>query len=1036
MTQDKATPAAPASAASPRPRPTGSTGERRQITALFYDIVGSTELLNRLDPEDLGVLQQKTHALASEVIERQGGTLDQVMGDGGCAFFGFPVPAEDAAEGAVEAALEFLERYAALAAFGAPGEAPRVRIGIATGLVVINPPGAASSPIQNLLVGFAPTLAARLQALAEPNTIAVSDQTYRLCRGVFEFQDLGTAKLKGFEEPHRIWRPIARHANPDRFSRAGGFDLPLVGRAAELARLMELWQLAQTGRGQMVELVGEPGIGKSRLTAELRRSLAESQAQVRMFQCQPRGNTRPLHPFIDALRYEAQSQSPPAGEAGAGTPGTDDPLDRLLAGSSVEARQIVSFILAADRPTERAHPDLAALSGEQFREKALTAAMEIVASWCHERPQVLIIEDLHWADTLTIALFERITKALPGMAMLLVATTRNVSAPVAELPHAISITLQRLEAADIGPLVAAAWHPLPVPAGLAAFVADRSDGVPLFATELASLLKERTDPAHSDPAAWAGALREGSITTLEDLLAARLASLGPARNLAQLASVIGREFSLDVLARLAEVGRSDGSFDNDLTALRQSGLVHRVDKRQAPVYRFRHVLIQDVAYNSLLKSQRRDLHNYIVAMALDIPTIELTDEVMAWHCEQAGRNRLAAQYAIQAGEACAIRSAPREAARMLDLATRSLDACEAGAETDEMRLRLLAAHGPVAVAVHGKGSPEARAIYDQGVALCRDRAIEDREKWFPLYWGWWFTSPNGMVKRKRSEAIIRDLAAANHPEIRLQAHHCSWAANFHAGNHSVCLNAIEQGLMLYDPERARESRIRFGDHDAKVCGLAERSLTLWLTGQAASANESMDTALHWAEATQHLGSICHAHDFAMMLGRYQCRHEDVAELALRLRGIAEANALPGLKAKSKIFAGWARAMTGELAAGFAEFEDGFAQHRAIGTDEDLPIYADMHAALLERQDRHADARHVLDTAIEEARRSANLFWMPELMRRRAGAVRAAGADPVICRTDLVQALALAEHQGARSLADRARADLERFEREQEADLEP
>lgn len=1007
----------------------GNAGERRQITALFYDIVGSTEILNKMDPEDLGQLQQKTHEMAAAAIQSHGGTLDQVMGDGGCAFFGFPAPAEDAAQSAVEAGLDFLERYRRLADLRVLGLAPRLRIGIATGLVVINPraPTGALGQSHNTLVGLAPTMAARLQSIAEPNTIVIADLTYRMTRWAIECEDLGTVALKGFEQTQRIWRPVRKRPVPDRFSGSLRAGTALVGRDTERTSILERWRRARSGQGQIVELAGEPGIGKSRLTADLRREVTDDGGIVRIFQCQPRGNSRPLHPFIDGLRFQAMRTSVEPGSEDTGVHLRHNQIEQVLPDCSEQTRQIISFLMLEDRDVPSVGATYQSQSGEEFRRQALDAAINVVSGWCGSGPQLLVIEDMHWADTLTIALLERLIGAVATLPMMVVATTREQKLARSADDHVLSLSLPRLGAETVAPLVGAVWSPRELPAGLATFIAEKSDGVPLFAEELAVFLKERPESAPAGPQGWAQALRDNSIATLEDLLAARLASLGVARGTAQLASVIGREFSLELLSRLASIAGAGVAVEDDLSMLVQSGLVHRIDASDHPLFRFRHVLIQEAAYNSLLKTRRRELHDRVVDLILETPGIDFPDDIMAWHCEQAGRNRLAAVHAIRAGEACAIRSAPHEAARMLELAARCLEACERNRDINDLMLTLLTAQGPVAVTLHGKGSPEARAIYDRGVAICRAHAIEDREKWFPLYWGWWFTSPNGVVKRKRSEVIIRDLARANQPETRLQAYHCSWAANFHAGNHALCLQAIDNGLELYDPERARESRARYGGHDAKVCGLAERGLSLWFGGADAQASENIEAAIQWAETTEHVQSVCHALDFALMLNRYRGDAAVAASLAARLSDLAEANAMPGYKLKSGIFAGWSKALLTSPGEGLREIENGLQLHRAIGTDEDFPVYQEMLAEVLGLTGNQTQGIDVLTAAIGQAETTGNLFWVPELYRRRAS-LRGTRGEPLAAgpRRDLEQALTIAEKIAATSLILRAKAELDRI----------
>jgi predicted ATPase len=336
----------------------------------------------------------------------------------------------------------------------------------------------------------------------------------------------------------------------------------------------------------------------------------------------------------------------------------------------------------------------------------------------------------------------------------------------------------------------------------------------------------------------------------------------------------------------------------------------------------------------------------------------------------------------------------------------------------------------VATALYGKGSPEACAIYDRGVDICRQRPVKERERWFPLYWGWWFTSPDRGTKRMRAQVIVNDLEAAVDPEVRLQALHCAWAASFHAGNHVECLNCIEQGLALYDPLRAVSSRIKYGGHDAKVCALAERALSMWLIGDDNAATESIEAAVRWAEDINHLGSLCHALDYAIMLARYQRNVSKVAALSYRMQELAETHSLRDWKVKSSIFNGWAvaLALSNSPSQGLRELKEGLTLQQAIGTDEDLPVYRDMLAEVLGLARDFRAAVQVLDNAIADAERTGNLFWAPQLYRRRARLRQAAGDPQDVCRVDLEHALALAQGQGAAALTNKARIDLDRLAR--------
>jgi predicted ATPase/class 3 adenylate cyclase len=1011
----------PAEKVDQRKQPQPASGERRQITALFYDIIGSTALLGRFDPEDFGIAQQRIHAEAAAVFRRHGGYLDRVLGDGGCAYFGYPVPGEDAAESAVAAALELLERCSSLPIYAPIGVPLHIRVGIATGLAIIS----TKEGSQLDVIGLAPNLAARAQAEADQDTIVVSESAYRLTRSAFEYLSLGTHSLKGFDQPQHLWRPLRRRSSEDRFSLRRRVATPLLGREEELALCWRFWERAKAGHGQVVFLRGEPGIGKSRLVTELRRQASAGQGcETRVLQCQPRGNARPLHPFLDHIgRHSGAAVDPHAGL-------DMECLRTYLAASAPEsatAINLILFVIGQPEAPETDDSEFAGVAGEELQQRIVAGVLEIISSWSRENPQLLIFEDVHWADALTRAVLAALVEKIESLPVLLVATTRDwLPGNVAETPHVLILTVGRLDAAAVRELVGAVFSPLMPPNGLDDFVQHHSEGVPLFAEELASLLKERLDGSENTPDHWERVLRKDGIITLQDLLAARLAGTGAARRVAQVASVIGREFSRSLLARLTEGEPVATALDDCLQHLMEAGLVWRLGREGDFAYRFEHVLIQDAAYESLLRSERREFHDRLVRIAL-AAGLEMPDELLSWHCAQAGRLVDAASYAIRAAEACAVRSATQDADRLLATAEGYLAGSSVGPEVDELTLELLATRGPIATALYGVGSPEARAIYERGISLCRDRAVGQAEKWFPLYWGWWFTAPDFGTQRTRSRTIIGDLDRAGDPEVRLQALHCAWATEFDAGNLASCLRSIERGLILYDPDRARLSRARYGGHDAKVCGLGERALSLWCTGE--NARESAKTALEWAEETGHRGSLCHALDITATLHFYERSIDEVAVVARRIQELGELHSLPGMIAKAKIFGGWAYAITTSVAEGLCRFSEGLDMLRVIGTEEDFPIYFDMHAELLARAGSFQPAVELLGRAIERAHRTGHVFWLPELYRRRAILHEAKDGAPDACLSDLRDSLGHAEAQGATMLAGRTRSEIERLSAE-------
>ena len=1001
------------------------SGERRQITALFYDIVDSTGLLHQLDPEDFGRAQRIIHAEAAAAIRHEGGYLDRVLGDGGCAFFGYPEATEDAAECAIAAALEFIERCRAAAPRLGIGQPIRVRAGVATGLVVLQR-GEYGMSSTDEIVGLAPALASRVQAEADPDCVAVSEATYRITRLAFTFEPLGARTLKGFSGPQQLWRPVSRRPTGDRFSRQRRSELPLFARQEELDLCRIRWAQAREGAGQVIFMAGEPGIGKSRLVSALRHEVMKAGDDVRLLQCEPRRETRPLHPLEDLLRREIDASDD--GVATSFPERIDAYLRREAPGSSDDASLLVSFLL--DNGPNAALTDVGSerFPSPEVMQQITAGAIDLVRAWCHKGPQLLIFEDLHWADPMTLSLLNRIVDEASQLSILVVVTTRDpLPAAYADRPNVAVLSLSRLDAPTVSRFVEAIWAPSAPPKGVSSFVYERSDGVPLLIEESTRLLKERFGDSSTGVTEWEAVLRDEGVTSLHDFISARLAQLGRARRVAQIASVIGREFSYDLLAIITAGEVPSAMLDERLGQLVEAGIIHPRNESGRLSFGFRHVLIQEAAYQSVLKSERRLFHEAIVESVVQKVIAPLADDVMAWHCEQAGRFREAAQFAIKAAENCSIHSALLEAERLLASAESFLIRSGVDSQQDDLILQLLMIRGPVVTELFGPGSEQARAIYERGVEICRKHHSPDPEKWFPLYWGWWFTSANYSVYRVRAQELVRFTKNAADPEIRLQAFHCSWATDFNAGHHRDCLCRIEEGLVLYNVERARESRARYGGHDAKVCALAERGLSLWFLGDIEKAAASVDAALDWAAEIDHVGSLCHALDVALMLRRYEGDAAGAEVLVRRMAEIADEQLLTSIQAKCRIFGGWAQALTGSPVEGLRMLEAGLAKQQEIGTEEDFPVYMEMQAELLGLIGQPERGATLLDEAIARAERVGHLFWIPELYRRRALLREAAEYAESACVEDLARAIADAEAKGTVTLANRARADLARLQ---------
>ena len=535
-------------------------GERRQVTALFYDIVGSTELLVERGPEEYARIVTDFHKKASRIVREHGGYVYQELGDGGCGFFGYPRQLEDSAERAVRAALALVEgcgrsRGGRLAEL-------KLRVGVATGMMVISASG------QEVL-GTASVLAARAQAEAAPNSVVVEDSTHELTRASFDYRALGTVSFKGFSAPVRLWRPLRQRAVADRFEAGRGTNAPLQGREAELALLQRAWAKAREGQGHSVHIVGEAGIGKSRLVSELRRHITQGDGEERLIQCHHRLSNRPLHPFFNFL--EALVGKEALSERNSATLGTE------LASQGIpvdaEAARILAAFAAAKSPRATGHLQTSDISGARYRDQAIGAAVELLAALAPGRARLIVFEDVHWADSMTGELIERLSASVPALPILVLATRRSAHADEAasETGEArvatatTTITLAGLTGPAMADLVSFVWQGR-APTGLAEFIREKSDGVPLFGEELADFLQRRAGSG-STAADWRRLLNENGIATLNDLLSARLADAGAARRTAQVASVIGREFGIGVMERVLDPGPDPAAIEADLAEL-------------------------------------------------------------------------------------------------------------------------------------------------------------------------------------------------------------------------------------------------------------------------------------------------------------------------------------------------------------------------------------------------------------------------------------------------------------------------------------
>src|SRR5258705_2355532 len=664
------------------------SAERRQLTVMFGDLVGSTALSARLDPEDLRGIIGEYQRCCAVLVERNGGFVAKYMGDGVLAYFGYPQAHEDDAERSVRAGLAVVEAVPKLAT--AAGSPLQVRVGIATGLVVVGDLIGAGAAQEQAVVGETPNLAARLQAIAEPDSVVIAENTRKLLGNLFELRDLGARNLKGIAGPARAWAAVRASSVESRFDALHTTGLsPLVGREEELELLLRRWSKAKTGEGQLVLLSGEAGIGKSRLTAAVLERLAtEPHTRLRYF-CSPQHTDSVLYAMIgqmeraDGLAHDDKPQA------------KLDKLDSVLAQTSTSAQDAGLFAEMLSLPNDGRYPALD-LTPEQRRQRTLEALMSQLAGLARRNPVLMIFEDAHWIDPTSLEVLGRAVDRIATLPVLLIVTLRpEFKAPWVGRSYVTSLTLNRLGERETAAIIARLVENKVLPADVMAEIVERTDGIPLFVEEMTkAVLEAENEGAARRTAATVPSLDQAVPASLHASLMARLDRLGPAKEVAQIGAAIGREFSHALLTSVAR--QTAAELELALDRLVQAGLLFRQGVPPDANYLFKHALVQDVAYGTLLRAKRHDLHASIASVLerqfSDV--CETQPEVLARHYAQAGLAAQAIDYLQRAGDRAAKRSANQEAGAHFRNAIELLETLPDRAARAEQELQLLIALGP------------------------------------------------------------------------------------------------------------------------------------------------------------------------------------------------------------------------------------------------------------------------------------------------------------------------------------------------------
>ena len=998
---------------------------------MFCDLVGSTALSARLDPEDLREVIGAYHRCCADCVAEAGGFVAKYMGDGVLAYFGYPLAHEHDAEHAVRAGLALVEAAPQLTT--AAGVPLQVRVGIATGLVVVGDLIGAGAAQEQAVVGETPNLAARLQALAEPGAVVIADGTRRLLGNLFELKDLGARDLKGIAGPARAWAALRARSVGSRFDALHTNGLTaLVGREEESELLLRRWSRAKTGEGQVVLLSGEAGIGKSRLTAALlERLAAEPHTRLRYF-CSPQRMDSAFHPIIGQIERAAGLAYDDKPQAKL------DKLDAVLAQTSTSPEDAALFAEMLSLPNDGRYPALD-LAPEQRRQRVLEALMSQLAGLARRQPVLMIFEDVHWIDPTSLEVLGRIVDRIQTLPALLIVTFRpEFNAPWVGQPHVTSLTLNRLGEREAAAIIASLVGNKALPADVMAEIVERTDGIPLFVEEMTkAVLEAESEGAARRTVAAVPSPALAVPASLHASLMARLDRLGPAKEVAQIGSAIGREFSHALLASVAR--KPEAELGSALDRLVQAGLLSRQGVPPQASYLFKHALVQDAAYGTLLREPRRALHARI-AETLEkefAETAESQPEILALHCTEAGLIEKAAGLWGKAGQQSLARSALVEAAAQL---TRALDQIATLPGTAALRreqIKLQVALITPLMHVKGYAAAETKAAAEQARSLIEQAEAlgepsEDPLLLFSVLYAFWVANHvafNGDACRDLAAQFLA-LAEKQRATVPLMVGHRMMGTSLLVtGDIAEGRGHLDQAIALYDPAEHRPLATRFGQ-DVAVAILAYRSWALWLLGYPEAALRDADDALRNAREIGQAATLMFALFHASIPYTLCGNRAAAAAQAQELVALAEEKGSLFWKAHGMVSQGCVLALTGRASDATEMLISGMAAMRTTGATLRMPFYLPHLARAHAELGQFEAAWRCIGEAMTAAETTKEK-WCEAEIHRTAGEIALMSPEPDAAKAQahFERAIAIARAQQAKSWELRAATSLARLWRD-------
>ncbi len=998
-----------------------SEAERRQLTVMFCDLVGSTALAERLDPEELHTLLAQYQDACAEVIHRYEGYIARYVGDGLLVYFSYPQAHEDDPQRAVRTGLGIVEAIKDLdAKFINPDVDLAVRIGITTGMVVAGDIGSGERREEKAIVGETPNLAARLQALAEPNTVVIGASTQRLVEGLFECDTLGAQRLKGISQAVNVYRVRAAGGAPSRFEAAAQRGLtPLVGRESEIGLLLNRWTNVKEGEGQAVLFSGEAGIGKSRIVRAFRDRLeAEPHNRVLCYGS-PYHQNSALYPAIDqlerGLRFEKDDSATQR----------LDKLEAAISNLDLSVDDLAPLLASLLSLKSDGRYSPLTLDPEQLKRKTLEALVGMYEAMATQRPVLMVIEDVHWVDPSTRELISLLIERLPSCRIFLPITCRpEFESPWGAHTHITSFTLNRLSRKESASMIARVIPGKGLPEEVLDQIIVKTDGVPLFLEELTkTVLESDLLEEAGDRYTLLGPLPVLAIPmSLQDSLMARLDRLASGKEIAQLGAVIGREFSYQLLVSVSQL--PDDELQDALSQLNLSELVFRRGTPPDATYNFKHALVQEAAYQSLLKSKRQRYHQRIAQVLEEqFPEIANTEpELLAHHYTEAQLAEPAIDYWYRAGQLARERSANVEAIAHLTKGLELLESIPDTAKRAAKELALQMALGLAFLAAKGFGAVEVERTYARARELCEQ--VGDTRQLFKASLGlgrFYQVSGQTRAARKLAEEVLGMAQRLQDQEFLIEAHLAMGIALYYMGEFVSAHSHNEKVLALFDHHKHRALGFEYGEHPDVTCR-ARQAFPLWILGYPDQALKSSYEAIARAQELSHPFGLARSLSFASNTHQLRREPQSALEKAEVAFSLATEKDFPLWIRFGIVFRSWALIEQGQVKEGIAQLQEGMTimPHAGLlGQTLHLNLLADAFIKIGQLD----KAFGALAEEAALADKTGEDFWQAERHRLQGRLLIKHDGKEVEAESCFQQALEIARNQSAKSLELRAATSL-------------